>query len=205
MINSSDKRPIVAAFDFDGTITTRDSLLPFLLYASGKWKTFSKLLFLSPALLGYSLNLLSRQEAKERTLKNFFSGKPLKELQATAKAFAHSETLKRLIKKSALERLQWHKNQHHRCILVSASIDLYLEPWTQLMGFDDLLCSNVEIINDQTISGRLSGLNCRGEEKIRRLETLLGPKDSYILYAYGDSSGDKELLQLADYPFYRVF
>ena len=87
------------------------------------------------------------------------------------------------------------------CVLISASIDAYLDPWSKLAGFDHVICSRLETTPAGNVTGRLVGLNCWGPEKVRRLEELFGPLKKYTLYAYGDSRGDKELLAGADYPF----
>jgi len=197
------EKPIVAAFDFDGTITKRDTLPPFLIFAAGNWPTLKKLLHLTPEMVGYIFNMTSRQEVKEAILKKFFKGLPHHQLQEIGEAFAHSGKLSNLILPAALKRLDWHRSQKHRCILVSASIDIYLKPWSIKQGFNDLICSELEVDESDHVTGLLSGANCWGPEKERRLVELLGPKENYTLYAYGDSRGDEELLAAADYPFYR--
>lgn len=197
------EQKIVAAFDFDGTITMRDTLLPFLIYSAGKAQAIKKLAKLSPKLLSYFFSITSRQEVKEHVLKRFFGGMPMSQLEELGEAFAKSDILKKLIYVNALKRLEWHKRQKHRCILVSASIDAYLRPWAKRVGFDDLICSKLEVDRLGVVTGSLEGKNCWGDEKSQRLEALLGPKEGYTLYAYGDSRGDHELLDLADHPFYR--
>jgi HAD superfamily phosphoserine phosphatase-like hydrolase len=88
---------------------------------------------------------------------------------------------------------------------VSASIDLYLRPWAERYGFEEILASTLEVDSKGNVTGKLKGKNCCGVEKTKRLTNYLGPKETYQLYAYGDSLGDQELLALADYPFYRSF
>jgi HAD superfamily hydrolase (TIGR01490 family) len=104
-----------------------------------------------------------------------------------------------------MQRFAWHKQQGHRCVIVSASLELYLRPWATAAGFNDVLGSRLEALDDGRTSGKLLGENCFGPEKMRRLETLLGPREGYTLYAYGDSRGDKELLSAADFAFYKKF
>jgi len=201
-------KPIIAAFDFDGTITTKDSLLPFLIYTHGYFKTFYQLIKLIPAFFAYamsgrSVSPATRQQTKEKVLTRFFAGTSLSELQEKGKDFASSRQLKAIIRPEAEKRISWHRAQNHRCILISASIEVYLAPWSKLHGFDDLICSTLEVTPSNKVTGNLQGLNCWGPEKTRRLQLLIGEKKSHTLYAYGDSLGDKELLELADYPFYR--
>lgn len=195
----------IAVFDFDKTITTCDSLLPFLFYAAGPIKTTAKLAVLSPYFIGFTLGLLPRQKTKEKTIASFFQGMPINSLQQLGESFA-SQQLDRWVKSEAIERLQWHQTQGHRCILVSASLDIYLTPWAMRYGFTDVLTSSLETNADGLITGNLQGLNCWGPEKARRLQALIErePKQ-YKLYVYGDSLGDKDILAMADYPFYRRF
>lgn len=160
------------------------------------------LALLSPWLLKDAFTGASRQPMKERVLRNFFGGKAAHEIRQLGIDFAKSHLSKHL-KPEAMERFRWHRQQGHLCILVSASIDAYLLPWSQLVGFDKIATSRLEIDSNQCITGQLVGKNCWGPEKVRRLQELVGPKKDYILYAYGDTRGDQELLQYADYAFYR--
>lgn len=194
--------PIVAAFDFDGTITYRDSLLPFLWYTTPTWRACLKFLAISPVMVGYALGLVRRQGAKEVVLSRFFGGKRIWNLQEKGAQFA-KEKIPLMVRPEAMERLRWHKEQRHRCILVSASVDVYLEPWAKMVGFDEVLCSQLQVTRSGEITGRLFGKNCWGPEKCERLDALLGEREEYHLYAYGDSRGDHDLLSYADHPFYR--
>lgn len=203
MTLSLQEKPVIAAFDFDGTITKRDTLLSFLTFVAGKGQTAKKLALLSPKLLGFLFNLVSRQEAKEAILKRFFEGIPHQQLKEMGQAFAKSSVLSHLIYPAALKRLDWHRSQNHRCILISASIDTYLDPWSKKQNFNDLICSKLEVDPNGITTGHLQGPNCWGAEKERRLLELVGPRENFILYAYGDSRGDQELLKMADYPYYR--
>lgn len=101
-----------------------------------------------------------------------------------------------------MQRLTWHKQQGHRCVVVSASLELYLRPWALKSDFSDILGSRLESIDSGLPSGKLLGEYCFGPEKTRRLEALLGPRDGCTRYAYGDSRGDKELLSASDFLFY---
>lgn len=195
-------KPVVAAFDFDGTLTYRDSLLPFLLYVSGV-PMFVRHMFASlPTLAGYALGMIANDVAKQRMLTRFFAGVPIAQLRIKAEQFSALK-LPALIRPAALCRLAWHKQQGHRCIVISASLDIYVRPWALRAGFDEVIASRLETLSDGRVSGKLLEGNCFGSEKIRRLEALLGGRSGYTLYAYGDSRGDRELLASADFSFYR--
>lgn len=194
----------VAAFDFDHTLTDRDSLLAFLFYQAGCWKSSWYLVQLFPYFIQFFLGLIGRQEIKEKILTRFFKGLEGYSLQKWGQAYAEKQ-LDSYLKPQAIKRLQWHQAQGHECILISAAPDFYLHPWAERHGFKKVLSSHLELDKQGCVTGRLQGVNCWGPEKVRRLLTYLGSKDSYELYAYGDSRGDQELLALADHPFYRCF
>lgn len=202
-IEQKIEKTVVAVFDFDGTITFRDTLISFLVYAVGPVKFGLGLICLIPSILAFFLGFLDRQKLKERFLTYFFRGSSFEEAMKIAVAF-DQEKMGALIRPEALKRLQWHQEQGHRCILVSASIDLYLTPWAKEMGFQDLLCSRLEVDSKGKITGKLVGKNCRSKEKVVRLKELLGDRSQYFVYAYGDSRGDDEMLAWSDKSYFRV-
>ncbi len=196
------QKPIIAAFDFDGTLTYRDTLFSFLIFVKGPFKTMFYLFLKLPILIGYIFGSSSRQSTKENILNAFFNNMPAGEFNRLGEAFA-SGPLDRHLKPEAMERLKWHQDQGHRCILISASLDTYLTPWAKRHGFSDVIASEAAV-EKGVVTGRLKGLNCWGPEKTRRLKELLG-QAPYELYAYGNSRGDKELLEMADRPFFKCF
>lgn len=197
-------RNIVAAFDFDGTLTTRDSLMPFLTYSFGYKRVIFGLFTLLPTFIKFKMGSIGRQQTKEAILTKFLQGLSHAAIQALAEAFAINK-LDMLIKPMALEKLIWHQRSGNRCIVISASIETYLLPWARRHGIDDVIASRLAVDSKGLVTGRLAGNNCWGAEKVRRLDALLGDRASYTLYAYGDSRGDQELLNYADYPFFRSF
>jgi phosphatidylglycerophosphatase C len=202
MADKPANKPVVAAFDFDGTLTRRETLLPFLLHALGAAAVARHALVLSPTLAGYGLGLIRNDIAKERVFVQCLAGKRLDELQQAGERFA-AHVLPGLLRHEAMQRLEWHKRQGHRCVVISASLDIYVRPWAIEAGFDDVIATHLETHGEGHVTGKLSGANCFGIEKVRRLEALLGAREGYSLYAYGDSRGDRELLSSADHPYYR--
>ncbi|MBI3902766.1 MAG: HAD-IB family hydrolase [Nitrosomonadales bacterium] len=202
MSEAGTHKPSVAAFDFDGTLTRRDTLLPFLRYLFGDAQVARQALLLSPTLVRYGLGLLDNGSAKERVFVRCLAGMGMDELERAGERFA-ALVLPGLLRQEALQRLEWHKQQGHRCVAISASLELYVRPWAIKAGFDDVLATRLEMQPDDRVTGKLSGANCYGAEKVRRLEALLGSRSGYTLYAYGDSRGDRELLSYADHAWYR--
>jgi len=196
-------RIIVAAFDFDGTLTKRDTLLPFLLFATGPVGFILRMARLAPVLLAYAFRLMRNDRAKEKVLAAFLAGHSLERIESMGVEFA-ARRLPALLMTRAMARVVWHQKQGHVCVLVSASLIHYLEPWAQRAGFDHIIASCLETDAQGLITGRLKGGNCYGAEKALRLQTLLGAKGDYILYAYGDSPGDRHMLDMADHRYYRI-
>ncbi len=194
---------IVAAFDFDGTLTRHDTLLPFLRYFIGTAGFAALMMKSTPTLFAFALGILGNDQAKESMLRCFLAGRPLALLEAAGTRFA-ALRLPALLRTAAVERFKWHKQQGHICILVSASLTHYLEPWARQVGFDHVIASHLETDAMGCITGRLVEGNCYGAEKARRLRLLLTPWKSCRLYAYGDSRGDREMLAMADYPYFRT-
>ncbi|MFZ2162871.1 MAG: HAD family hydrolase [Sideroxyarcus sp.] len=195
-------KPVVAAFDFDGTLTRRDTLFPFLRHILGMTAFVRHMLALLPTLAGYGLGLIRNDIAKEKVFVRCLGGMTMDVLRQQGELFA-ANVLPNLLRPEAMQRLNWHKQQGHRCVVISASLELYVRPWAIKAGFDDVIATHLQTREDEPISGKLAGANCFGIEKVRRLEALLGNRDGYTLYAYGDSSGDRELLSSADYAYYR--
>lgn len=196
--------PCVAVFDFDGTITYKDTLIVFLRYVRGTPNGYCLLAALLPDFFRYLSGMISRNDLKERIITRFLAGIPETKLKELGEKFSQ-ERLPQLINPESLKRLNWHKRQGHRCILVTANVEFHVLPWAiqNGFGFNDVLATKCDINDSGILSGRLSGKNCWGPEKVRRLEALIGPPKNYTLYAYGDSRGDRELLSIADYSFYR--
>ena len=200
----SSHSSVIAAFDFDHTLINRDSLIPFLISLQGFWKTFFALSCLLPSFLRYLVGNLSRQEIKERILMSSLAGRAYADLEIVGRRYADQQ-IDDFLKPEAFDRLKWHQSQGHRCLLISASLELYLSPWAKRHGFEAVLASRLELTPEGNVTGNLKGLNCWGAEKVLRLNLYATPNSYDQLYMYGDSRGDAELLSLADHPFYRTF
>lgn len=192
---------VVAAFDFDGTISTCDSLQRFLSSNLG-WPRFGLAsLRALPWLLACAAHLTDRHNAKEHLLRASLGGTSVAQAEAWAAHFV-AHRLPGLLRPEMLARLAWHQAQGHRTVLVSASPSLYLRPWAESVGFQAVLCTELEVVAGR-YTGRLASRNCWGPEKVRRLEAWWQGNAPLKLYAYGDSRGDAEMLARADVAWYR--
>lgn len=194
---------VLAVFDLDGTITTGDTLLPFLRFAT-RWRFALCAVRAFPALIGLALGLHSRDSAKQAVLSAFLRGASRDRLAREGEAFAR-ERMPGMVRSEAQERLGWHQERGHRCVLLSASPDVYVEPWARAAGFDDVLTTRLEYDADERFTGRLDGANCRGEEKVRRLEARFGDLAALKIFGYGDSRDDRAFLARCSEPSYRPF
>ena len=194
----------LALFDFDGTITSRDSFLQFLWYAdrSGFMRTS---LTTIPQILLYKLNLYPNQMLKERFLTDLFQGKPLTEMQIRAEQFTN-DLLPAIIRDGFWARLNWHRDNGDTIVVVSATPSFLLSPWCTSQNID-LIGTEVELDQQSQLTGRIDGRNCMGEEKVLRIKACYNLEDFQDLYVYGDSSGDLAMLELAlpSHRFYKPF
>jgi len=192
----------LALFDFDGTITTHDTLLEIIKYQKGKSFFYFGFLILSPVMILYKLKLIPNWRAKEIMLAFFFGGDQLAEFQHKCDAFI-AVRLPALLRKEALQKIEWHLSNQDRVIVVTASSYNWVEKWCTSMNIE-LIATRLKVKNDR-ITGKLASVNCHGMEKVNRIKAYLEIKDFTPIYAYGDTAGDKEMLTLADHAFYRKF
>ena len=198
MINSKK----IAIFDFDGTLTKRDTLFSFLIFCFGTKKVFIGLFFLSPFIVSYLLKIYSNDLAKKRLLRYFFKNQSADKIKKLAEKFINNSFEKHL-RKNVVKRLKWHQNKGHTTILISASIDLYIFLWGDKYKFDFIECTVLEQKNG-LYTGEIKGNNCYGIEKVSRLKVLFGKNffDNEI-YGYGDGYGDKFFLELCTHKFFK--
>ena len=192
----------LALFDFDGTLTTKDSLLEFMKFASGKFKFLMVMLIFAPVIFYYVFVVKDGEIAKMKVLSFLYKGKKRGELEELGRQFANRIIPKLLLPK-AMEEIRQKKELNTRIIVISASLDIWLKPWTDKMEIE-LLCTGMEFQDDK-FTGRFSTPNCNGEEKVNRIKGHLKLEDYMPIYAYGNSSGDKPMLALADHPAYKPF
>jgi len=187
-----DTRP-VAFFDFDGTLTTGDTLMPFLKYVVGAPTYYAKLILLSPVLAAYFAKLLRNDIAKQIVLKQYLAGYHIDELFELGKRFSE-EVIPTMLRPEGMERLRWHQEQGHECVLVSASMDVYLSTWAKQESFLEVICTALERDTDGRVSGKMQGENCYGKEKLRRVLAWRDGRSSVATFAYGDTAGDIPLV-----------
>lgn len=201
---SAAARPVVAAFDFDGTLTRSDTLLPFLRRLLGLPTLLWVLFICSPWLAGYVLRLISNHRAKAVLLKAALADRSVTEVERCARAFVQND-LPQQWRPWGLQQLVQHQQAGHRCVLVTASTSPYMHLVGASLGVDAVLCTEMEAV-DGRYTGHMATANCHGEEKVRRLQAWLAAKYGRAqpgLHAYGDTKGDWPMLRLAQQAWYR--
>ncbi|HEX6312970.1 MAG TPA: HAD-IB family hydrolase [Acidimicrobiia bacterium] len=188
---------VVAAFDFDGTLSTRDNVVPFLRAAVGRRRFALGVVATLPRLAAAAVADRRRDAAKAAIVRRLLAGYDARRLDEVAGRFA-ADVVAHHLRGETVERAEWHRRQGHALVIVSASFAAYLRPIADQLGFDAALGTDLEIGADGRLTGRLAGANVRRAEKVRRLDDWLGAEPATV-WAYGDSSGDRELFERADH------
>ncbi|MFZ5670430.1 MAG: HAD-IB family hydrolase [Pseudomonadota bacterium] len=194
--------PALVAFDFDGTLTVRDSFTAFLKWRAGPLRWWFGCLRLAPAGFAYLFHR-NRGRMKAAAIREFLKGARREALEAEARTFAE-QAAPVLFRPDALMAWRRWRAGGASTIIVSASPDLVVAPFARGLGADKLIASAIAFDKDERVMGMLAGPNCRGQEKVNRLRAVYGD-EVRLAAAYGDTSGDREMLRLADEKGYRVF
>jgi phosphatidylglycerophosphatase C len=197
----------LALFDFDGALTRRDSLLPFLREAIGPLALARALAASSPWIAGHALGIARNDDARERLLAAALGGRHIDELHALGAAFAR-DGVPRLLRETMMAEVRRRRAEGRLCILVGASLDLYLEPWAHREGFDHVICSRLALDADSAATGVLAGGNCQGQEKVRRIYAWLSAQGAVgrggigHCVAYARFAAAAPMLGMADEAFW---
>lgn len=189
----------VAAFDVDHTLTVKDCVVPFLREVAG-WRWYANLLTrIVP--LGIAVARRDRDAVKSVVTAAAVKGRPRVAVDESASRFA-DRAFPSWLRGDTVRRLEWHRSQGHRVVLVSASYRSYLEHLGRMLGCDAVLSTDIEVDATGRCTGRLAGRNCRGAEKADRLSSWMRSQgiNGARIWAYGDSNGDAQMLAMANHP-----
>jgi phosphatidylglycerophosphatase C len=197
----TSSRPVVAAFDLDGTVTRRDCVVPFLRRVGGTAPIAGRLA-LDARNVVPALARRDRDRLKATAARAAFTGRPYADVEAAGRefaAFVHHAWLR----PDVLERIGWHRDRDHDVVLVSASFGVYARPLGETLDASDVVATELVVDADGRCTGELLDGNCRGAAKVRRLHRWLdedrGGREAVEVWAYGDSPGDRDLLTDADH------
>jgi phosphatidylglycerophosphatase C len=196
---AADQSPCVAVFDLDGTLTWRDTLLPYLLgYAARHPLRWPRLWRAPPAVIAYGVANHDRGWLKSQIIRAVMGGDPRAPIEAWSNAFVGRLEHRRAFRPAALASVEAHRAAGDHLVLLSASPDLYVPRIGRLLGFERTLCTEVAWSNSGRLDGALLTANRRGEEKTRCLAWLRSQYPGRALVAYGNSDSDLPHLGQAD-------
>ena len=193
--------PALVAFDFDGTLTVRDSFNAFLKWRAGR-KWTRGVIRLTPALVTYVFDR-NRAKLKAAAIREFLKGATVEQIETDARTFAQNHAAS-LLRPDALAVWRSWRAKGAKLVIVTASPEITVAPFARGLGADMLIGTRLMTSEDGRVLGGLDGNNCRAKEKVLRLREAFGP-DVHLTAAYGDTSGDTEMLAIADEKGYRVF
>lgn len=191
--------PDLALFDFDGTLTTRETFPAFMRYAVVRPRLLAGGVLLAPVVFGYRRGWVAGNPTRASIVQMGLRGVDAERLRAQGAAFAR-DVLPGVLRPEAMARLAWHRQRGDRVVVVSGGLDVYLAPWCADQGVE-LLCS---VLAER--GGRITGYagpQCVGEEKVRRVHTLCDPRAYAAIHAYGDTHEDLAMLAMAHHRTYR--
>lgn len=194
--STADRR--LALFDFDGTLTIRDSMLLFFRMADPGGLGWWRFLWSLPGVV--LQHGIGREVVKKALVKAFLGGKSAEELGELGERFVR-EVLPRHLNAPVLEAMRRLSGEGARVVIVSAALDVWLGPFAR-QEKADCLCTELDYTGG-TFRGAWRTPNCRGPEKRTRLladgfPTAPAERERVWVIAYGNSRGDQEMLTMAD-------
>lgn len=190
----------LALFDFDGTITASDTFTPFLRFAVRRRRVLAGAVLLAPLSIAYHCRMVPACRARPIAARFGFRGEDARTIRKLGRRYA-AEVLPGCTRGVALDRITWHQQQGDLVVVVSASLDVYLQPWCDRIGVA-CICTRLEE-GDGRLTGRYCGGDCSGAEKARRIVGHYELSRFRTVYAYGDTAEDREMLEMAHRRYYR--
>ncbi len=192
----------IAFFDFDGTVTTRDSLLEIIKFLKGGTAYYTGIFLHLHWFVAYRINLISATLLKEKILSWFFSGTPENVFQKQCDLFAE-RALPGLIRREAIAEMDRLRKEGFEMVIVSASAENWIRNFAKQLSLE-LIATRLQIKNG-LITGKLEGKNCSGEQKVIRIQERWDLTGYEEIYVYGDTPADKPMMALATRSFYKPF
>lgn len=192
--------PSLALFDFDGTITTHETMPAFVKESTSRIRFLVGYPLLFPLVIGYKIGWVSGTTIRKALVRVAYSGVAAGTLQQHGKQFAASY-LEQCLRPEAMQRIQWHRDRGDTIVVVSGGLDVYLRPWAERNDLK-LICSKLES-KDGRMTGNYDGEQCVLSEKAKQVRERYDLSSFDEIYAYGDTPEDRELLALTTHAFYQ--
>ncbi|HTL07050.1 MAG TPA: HAD-IB family hydrolase [Chitinophagaceae bacterium] len=192
----------IAFFDFDGTITTKDSFLEIIKYCKGSARFYMGFILNAPFIIAWKAGLISNQAAKERMMQYFFGRMTQERFNEMSNQFS-ATALPSLVRPKALLEIKKLLAAGTEVVIVSASAENWLQHWCQTNGVQ--LLGTKLAVKEGRITGKIENRNCHGQEKVARIRQAYDLSAYDEILGYGDTKGDKPMLELATFSFYKPF
>jgi HAD superfamily phosphoserine phosphatase-like hydrolase len=178
----------VVIFDFDKTLTTRDSFRLFSLEAAATFRVKAQVIILA---LFCKLGLLDNAAYKTHVLKQVWIEKNREQRREFLKHFLL--VLHRIENDSVVSLLKQHLENNDKVVVMSASPEFYLRPFVQSWS-DDIEVFGTKVYD---ADGRVEVNNLFGESKAGLTKTLIQQHNPESLLVYTDHISDLSLMRLA--------
>jgi HAD superfamily hydrolase (TIGR01490 family) len=192
---------IAAFFDFDQTLLEVESgHMGIRMLWEQKQLPLGYFLKVWIANVFYQRQLLS-EAGMARVLLTYYRRRAIAEFEATAEDF-YRRYLEPQLAPRIMSRLETHRRDGHRLVLISGSVRYMLEPVVRDLGFDRLFCTDLEIGRNGLLTGRSEGPICVDKAKeayARRFAEEEGV-DLAASYAYGNHPADLPMLEAVGHP-----
>lgn len=195
----------IAFFDFDGTISNKNSFKGFLLFVYGKPKFYLKITKLLYTFLKFKLKIEDPVVVKEKLITEYLKDMDYLEYNKYCKDYADSPIFRSILREKALKEIENHKKNNVEVVIVSASIEGWLKYYCKDNNIN--LISTIREVKEKKLTGKLFSLNCFGINKVKMIKEQYNLDYYSKIYVYGDSFGDTEMLKLStkDNSYYKPF
>jgi len=193
----------IVAFDFDGTLTKKDSFLEFIKFAKGDLFFFLNAPYIGFIWLLFKVRILNRDKAKQYIFSHCFKGVTRSFFNEKSRQFTNR--IETMLRKGVSEVILYNKTKGNLMVIVSASMENWIKPWADSKGIKTIIATIPEVDEEGVLTGKFKSKNCVNQEKVNRFLEVFPNRDTYKLVTYGDSAGDKELLEFSDESYFNYF
>jgi len=193
----------LAVFDFDGTITKKDSFIRFIIFSNGRFKFYCGFLLFSPLILAMKCRIYPNWKLKQQIFSFYFKGIAFSHFSNTCTEFRNE--IQKIVRSKAVNAIINYQKNGFEVVIISASIDYWILPWAELYGIKTVIGTRIQIDSKGILTGEFLSKNCYGQEKINRLIDTYPEVNEFFTIAFGDSIGDRQLLSFVDEGYYNKF
>lgn len=188
-------------FDFDGTLTYKDTMFLFLKFYDKK-KFYWQFAKHTPLFILLKLGLLEAEKVKKSLISGVLKGEKKEKIEMKAQKF-FEKYYAEIFRKNALDFIENMDRENTESLIVSASLDIWVKPFAEKLNIK-LLSTEAEFVNG-IFTGNFATKNCNGQEKVNRIKKEIEGKKFDKIIAFGDTSGDKEMLAFANESHFKFF